>query len=79
MVPVVTTTATTYTLADVARITGARPLSGDPAPDIPIAGISIDSRALRPGELFAAIKGERHDAHHFVGPDEMGNWTLLED
>ncbi|MSP88352.1 MAG: UDP-N-acetylmuramoylalanyl-D-glutamyl-2,6-diaminopimelate--D-alanyl-D-alanine ligase [Alphaproteobacteria bacterium] len=29
-------------------------------------GISIDSRAVEPGDLFVAIKGETHDAHDFV-------------
>ncbi len=30
------------------------------------AGYSIDSRTLRPGELFFAVKGERLDGHDFV-------------
>jgi len=30
------------------------------------AGVSIDSRAIRPGELFIAIHGPRHDGHTFV-------------
>ena len=29
-------------------------------------GYSIDSRTLRPGELFFAVKGERFDGHDFV-------------
>lgn len=29
-------------------------------------GVSIDSRAVEPGDLFVAIKGEVHDAHDFV-------------
>ena len=29
-------------------------------------GYSIDSRTLRPGELFFAVKGERMDGHDFV-------------
>lgn len=29
-------------------------------------GVSIDSRAVEPGDLFVAIKGETHDAHDFV-------------
>lgn len=29
-------------------------------------GISIDSRRLKPGDLFVAIIGERHDGHAFV-------------
>ena len=31
-----------------------------------MAGVSIDSRAVRPGELFLAIRGPRHDGHSFV-------------
>ncbi len=29
-------------------------------------GVSTDSRAVRPGELFVALKGERFDGHEFV-------------
>ncbi|MFQ5603428.1 MAG: UDP-N-acetylmuramoyl-tripeptide--D-alanyl-D-alanine ligase [bacterium] len=31
-----------------------------------IAGISIDSREIQPGELYFAIKGEHHDGHKFL-------------
>lgn len=30
-------------------------------------GYSIDSRTIRPGEMFFAVKGERFDGHDFVG------------
>jgi UDP-N-acetylmuramoyl-tripeptide--D-alanyl-D-alanine ligase len=30
-------------------------------------GISIDSRAIRPDEIYVAIRGENHDGHDFVG------------
>ena len=33
-----------------------------------LAGVSIDSRTIRPGELFVAIHGPRHDGHAFVAP-----------
>src|SRR5216684_742086 len=32
-----------------------------------VAGVSIDSRTIRPGELFIAIHGPRHDGHDHVG------------
>jgi len=32
-----------------------------------LVGVSTDTRALAPGELFVAIKGERFDASRFVG------------
>jgi UDP-N-acetylmuramoyl-tripeptide--D-alanyl-D-alanine ligase len=36
----------------------------------PLAGVSIDSRTVAPGELFFAVRGERYDAHDFV-PDAI--------
>lgn len=37
---------------------------GDPAR--PASGVAIDSRAVRPGELFLALPGERYDGHNFA-------------
>src|SRR5260370_42364031 len=31
-----------------------------------VTGLSIDSRAIAPGEAYFAIKGEVHDGHDFV-------------
>src|SRR5277367_2708571 len=44
----------------VARPAGLDALAG-------LAGVSIDSRTVQPGELFIAIRGPRHDGHGFVG------------
>ncbi len=35
-------------------------------PERVVRGYSIDSRTLRPGELFFAIRGPRHDGHDFL-------------
>ena len=35
-------------------------------PAEPLLGITTDSRNVRPGSLFVALRGERHDAHRFV-------------
>ena len=35
-------------------------------PDIPITGISIDSRAVKPGHLFVALKGGIVDGHDYI-------------
>src|SRR5271155_2894155 len=43
----------------VALPSGLDPLAG-------LAGVSIDSRTIQPGELFLAIHGPRHDGHAFV-------------
>ncbi len=32
----------------------------------PLTAVTIDSRAVRPGDIFVAIKGDRHDGHDFV-------------
>src|SRR5258708_24081123 len=54
-----------WTIAQVAGALGARPGAGlDPVARV--AGVSIDSRTIRPGELFIAIHGPRHDGHDHV-------------
>ena len=32
-----------------------------------VTAISTDSRHVKPGDLFVAIKGEKFDAHEFLG------------
>ncbi len=54
-----------WTVEQVAGALGAVPPTGV-APLARMAGVSIDSRTLRPGELFIAIHGPRHDGHNFV-------------
>ncbi|WP_158379376.1 UDP-N-acetylmuramoyl-tripeptide--D-alanyl-D-alanine ligase [Candidatus Williamhamiltonella defendens] len=34
--------------------------------NMPITQIGIDSRAIKPGALFVALKGEKFDGHHFT-------------
>lgn len=34
--------------------------------DINFCGVSIDSRTIKPGELFVALKGEQFDGHDFI-------------
>jgi len=51
-------------IAEVISITGATLLQGERKGRI--AGISTDSRILRPGELFIALRGERYDGHDFL-------------
>src|SRR5258708_25950264 len=54
-----------WTIAQVADALGARPGTGLNAL-ARVAGVSIDSRAIRAGELFIAIHGPRHDGHDHV-------------
>ena len=55
---------TGYCVSDIAAITGGV-LSGDGA--ALVTGVVIDSRAVTPGALFAAIPGERVDGHDYIG------------
>ncbi len=48
-------------------LSGGRLLAADPGdPPLVLTGVSTDTRAVKPGELFVALKGDRHDAHDFV-------------
>jgi UDP-N-acetylmuramoyl-tripeptide--D-alanyl-D-alanine ligase len=56
-------------LADILAAAGGRLLVTDEAvraDQIPVRGISIDSRRLQPGDVFFALHGERFDGHDFV-------------
>ena len=54
-----------WTLTQVADAVAGKPGHGlDPLARL--AGVSIDSRTLRPGELFVAIHGPVHDGHDYV-------------
>src|ERR1700719_4423300 len=54
-----------WTITQVAGAVGARTGAGlDPVARV--AGVSIDSRTVRAGELFIAIHGPRHDGHDHV-------------
>jgi UDP-N-acetylmuramoyl-tripeptide--D-alanyl-D-alanine ligase len=61
-----------WTIVQVASVLAARTGAGlDPLARL--AGVSIDSRSVRSGELFIAIHGPRHDGHdHVAGALERG-------
>ena len=52
----------------IAQVAGALAAQAGPGldPMARLAGVSIDSRTLRPGELFIAIHGPSHDGHDYV-------------
>lgn len=52
-----------FTAAEVALATSGA-LVGDPA--TAIVGVTTDSRAVRPGNLFVAVRGESFDGHRFI-------------
>lgn len=53
------------TLGDVLAATGGQ-LRGLGTPELPLSGVAHDSRQLRPGELFVALRGPQHDGHTYL-------------
>jgi UDP-N-acetylmuramoyl-tripeptide--D-alanyl-D-alanine ligase len=52
------------TIAEILKATGGRLIHGSPARLM--KGVSIDSRTLKAGALFIAIKGDNFDGHDFI-------------
>jgi UDP-N-acetylmuramoyl-tripeptide--D-alanyl-D-alanine ligase len=59
----------------LSRITEFLGASGEVDHKALALGYSIDSRTVRPGELFFAVKGERMDGHDFVA-QALGNGAV---
>ena len=57
-----------FTVAELREVISARVLAGDMAEwnKQPIRHISLDTRTLRRGDLFLAMRGDRFDGHDFV-------------
>jgi UDP-N-acetylmuramoyl-tripeptide--D-alanyl-D-alanine ligase len=51
------------TAAEIAAVTGGRLIHPS---ERPVRGAAVDSRQVRPGELFVALPGERTDGHRFL-------------
>jgi UDP-N-acetylmuramoyl-tripeptide--D-alanyl-D-alanine ligase len=63
---------------EIARATGAELMLAGSKPLRLISRVSTDTRSLGKGELFIALKGERHDAHDFLDQAlEKGAAALL--
>lgn len=57
-----------YRSVSLLKIFEGFPLQYSPArlPNVPIKGIALDSRLVKPGFLFVAMKGESLDGHQFI-------------
>ena len=49
---------------DIAQWTGG---TWTAAPPESVSGVSVDTRTLRPGDLYLAIRGPNFDGHQFLG------------
>ena len=49
-----------------ALLAGIVPVPAGPLGEIRIGGISVDSRSVRPGDLFVAVPGSRADGHAYL-------------
>ena len=55
---------TAFTLAEICAATEGIPVKL--AEPIKFSGITTDTRSIRPGDLFIALRGERYDGHDFI-------------
>ena len=52
------------TVRELLEATGGRLLAG--SPDQTFTAVEIDSRAIHPGDLFVALRGEKTDGHNYL-------------
>jgi UDP-N-acetylmuramoyl-tripeptide--D-alanyl-D-alanine ligase len=65
------------TWRELARAAGGRLMRGEGSD--PVEALSTDTRALRDGQAFWALKGERVDAHHLLNEalaQKAGGWIV---
>lgn len=66
----------TYQINEIAQITKGTLLQGDPQTQI--TGVITDSRKVKEGDLFVALKGQQVDGHDFLNKAvELGASALL--
>jgi UDP-N-acetylmuramoyl-tripeptide--D-alanyl-D-alanine ligase len=59
-----------FALTEVMRATGG--VACGRAPELALSGVSTDTRAIAPGSLFVALRGDRFDAHDFLAAAARG-------
>ncbi len=55
-----------FTLEEILEVTGGCLLAGEARGRVGVQRVTTDSRAVRRGDLFVALLGERHNGHDFV-------------
>ncbi len=71
-----TTDHNCWTPSWVQAVTGGRWLSLPTDPDATLTGLSIDSRSIKPSQVFLAIKGDNFDGHQFIAAASNAGATL---
>ncbi|MBI2756516.1 MAG: UDP-N-acetylmuramoyl-tripeptide--D-alanyl-D-alanine ligase [Chloroflexi bacterium] len=54
------------TLREIVQATGGDVRGNPPNDDLRFTAAAVDSRQVRPGGLFIALRGQKHDGHNFV-------------
>ena len=54
------------TKSDILAIPHFKAIDFDGPKSLTVTGVSIDSRTIKPGELFLAVRGDQFDGHNFV-------------
>ncbi len=62
-----------FSLSELLAITGGVTAAGDA---LAVTGVCTDTRALRPGQLFVALSGERFDGHEHLAAAASAGATL---
>lgn len=53
-----------FTISEILNATGGKLVNGEKEKSV--VGVSLDSRTVKPDELFIALSGERYDGHDFI-------------
>lgn len=61
--------------ATVAEVTGGSVVGGDPS--LTAAAVSTDTRTIRPGDLFVALRGDRFDGNEFAASAAAAGASVL--
>ena len=64
-----------FTVAEILEATGGKLLAGKPGARV--SGVGTDSRTIRRGEAFFALRGEKYDGHDFMAQAAAGGAGLL--
>ncbi len=67
-----------FAVHELARVTGGKIIQG--ADSVRVKGISIDSRTIKNGEAFVAIRGNNFDGHDFIAAaQDQGSSCIIKE